>query len=264
MENRCKESKMYNLIIVEDEVNIRDGIEKSVNWEEMGIKVIKSFSNGLEAFKFMTGNVVHIALVDIRMPIMDGLELMKQCRLLKMKTQFIFLSAYDSFEYAQTAINNGAKGYLLKPLKKQEIEEILACVMQEIRAEELAEKNMSDEHEHDEKALSGIPPFVKEAMFYICRNYDEKHTLESISKMLYISPTYFGIVFKKSTGMSFVDYLANIRISKAKEIMSSLSCSIKEVAMKVGYDDYSYFCKVFKKYTALTPLEYRKQILFKA
>jgi two-component system, response regulator YesN len=255
---------MYNLIIVEDEVNIRKGIENNYDWEKMGLRIIGSLSNGLEAFKFMSWNIVHVALVDIRMPVMDGLELLRQCQMLKMKTHFIFLSAYDSFQYAQNAINYGAEGYLLKPLKELELEEIMTGVLHELNLENKMENIEADETQPDEKALSGIPPFVKKAMFYVNENYDEKHTLESISKMLYVSPTYFGIVFKKSTGMSFVDYLAGIKINKAKDIMASLSCSIKEVAMKVGYDDYSYFCKVFKKYTTYTPLEYRKQILFRS
>lgn len=253
---------MYNLLIVEDEENIRKRIESHIDWENIGFKMVGSLSNGLEAFEFISENIVHVALVDIKMPKMDGLELMRQCNMLKITTKFVFLSAFDSFQYAQTAVNLGAKGYLLKPLKQNEAMVIFQKMIRELETGRKIKGQKAVVSKDETEVLSGIPVFVKKAMIYVSKNYEDKHTLESISKILYVSPAYFGIAFKKSTGISFVDYLSNIRVNKAKEILTSLSCSIKDVAMRVGYDDYTYFCKVFKKNTGCTPLEYRKQILF--
>lgn len=255
--------QLYNLLIVEDEDNIRKGIENNNDWESLGFKVVKSVSNGVEAFKFLSNNIVHVTLADIRMPKMDGLELMRQCKMIRLNTYFVFLSAYDSFQYVQTAINHGAKGYLLKPLKKTELESIFRTIVNELDLQYGVDKQYANNILSEDEKISEIPDFVKKAMLYVNENYTEKHTLESMTRLFFISPEHFGTTFKKSTGMSFVDYYTSIKIGKAKEILTYLSCSIKETAKKVGYDDYSYFCKLFKKHTGLTPLEYRRKVLLK-
>jgi two-component system response regulator YesN len=83
--------QLYNILIVEDEDNIRMGIENNNDWEGLGLKVVGSVSNGLEAFEFLSNNIVHVTLADIRMPKMDGLELMRQCKMIKLNTYFVFL-----------------------------------------------------------------------------------------------------------------------------------------------------------------------------
>ena len=254
---------MYNLLIVEDEENIRTGLENNNDWESLRIKVVGSANNGLEAFEFLSSNIVHVALADIKMPKMDGLELMKQCKLIKLNTFFIFLSAYDSFQYAQTAINYGAKGYLLKPLKSSELEHVFKGVVQELDMQFNDYEFQENTCLKEINSTAYIPDFIKKAMIYVNENYAEKHSLDSMSQLFHVSPEYFGATFKNLTGMSFVDYYTSIKISKAKEILTYLSCSIQETAQKVGYDDYSYFCKIFKKYTGFTPLEYRRKIILK-
>lgn len=259
-------NQLYNLLIVEDEDNIRKGIENNNDWEGLGLKVVGSVSNGLEAFEFLTHNIVHVTLADIRMPKMDGLELMRQCKMIKHNTYFVFLSAYDTFQYAQTAINHGAKGYLLKPLKNTELEIIFKNIVDELNIQYRANEQHTDgtlNTLNEDYAITEIPNFVKKAMLYVNENYAEKYNLDSMSEIFYVSPEYFGTAFKKSTGMSFVDYYTSVKMNKAKELLTYLSYSIRDTAKKVGYDDYSYFCKLFKKYTGLTPLEYRRKVLLK-
>jgi len=253
---------MYNLLIVEDEDNIRKGIENNNDWQSLGLKVTGSVSNGLDAFDFLSCNIVHVVLADIRMPKMDGLELMRQCKMIKLCTYFVFLSAYDSFQYVQTAINYGAKGYLLKPLKKTDILNVFKNIIDELDVQ-YGIVGQQDDMLSGYESITGIPYFIKKAMLYVNENYENKHTLDSMSQLLYVSPEYFGITFKKTTGMSFVDYYTSVKMNKAKELMTYLSYSIKETAIKVGYEDYSYFCKLFKKHTGFTPLEYRRKILLK-
>ncbi|MCD9023748.1 response regulator transcription factor [Cohnella silvisoli] len=105
---------MYRLLIVDDEMEIREGLLASP-WGQLGIEVAGSCTHGLEALQFVEENLVHIVLADIRMPFMDGLELMNALKRLHPRILVVILSGYSEFHYAKHAIDHGAVGYLLKP-----------------------------------------------------------------------------------------------------------------------------------------------------
>jgi len=75
-----------------------------------------------------------------------------------------------------------------------------------------------------------------------------------------MSPCYFSVMFKKETGQNFINYLTNIRIEKAKELLRSTNLKSYEIAYQVGYDNPTYFSTVFKKLTGMTPLDYKKDL----
>jgi len=102
-----------------------------------------------------------------------------------------------------------------------------------------------------------IRDVVREAAKYIDLNYNEELTLVSLSAKFFVESSYFSRVFKQETGKNLMIYIANKRIEKAKEIMAQSDISMAEVAFMVGYDDYTYFSKVFKKVTGMSPREYR-------
>ena len=98
---------------------------------------------------------------------------------------------------------------------------------------------------------------VTKAKEYIDTHYDQDLSLESISRQTDISPYYFSKLFKNKTGVTFIDYLTNLRIEKAKELLSDPSRSMKEICSEVGYSDPNYFSRIFKKVTGKTPTEYK-------
>lgn len=100
-------------------------------------------------------------------------------------------------------------------------------------------------------------PVVKAKQF-IDKNYEKPISLESVAKEVYLSPAYFSAVFKKEVGVNFSDYLAQVRIERAKRLLTNIKYSVAEVAAAVGYPDQRYFSRVFKKLTGVNPLEYRK------
>ncbi|NLC67539.1 MAG: helix-turn-helix transcriptional regulator [Clostridiaceae bacterium] len=102
--------------------------------------------------------------------------------------------------------------------------------------------------------------FIVEAKRYIYENLSYKITLEDISDHLHLNPNYFSGLFRKKTGKTFSDYIVEIRMEKARELLINPEYSIKEIATKVGYDDYSYFCKIFKSREGVTPLKYRSRL----
>lgn len=96
---------------------------------------------------------------------------------------------------------------------------------------------------------------------FIDENFDKDISLESVSDVIKVSPFYLSKLFKKETGMNFIDYLTEFRIKKAKEFLSSPTNNVKDVCFMVGYKDPNYFARVFKKVCGITPTEYRDKKL---
>jgi len=92
---------------------------------------------------------------------------------------------------------------------------------------------------------------------YLEKNFDKKISLDDVAAAMRYSTGYLVRVFNFETGMSIFDYLINIRMEKAKKLLEDIQYNVNEVAIKVGYTDVSYFCKIFKKHTNSTPGEYR-------
>lgn len=99
---------------------------------------------------------------------------------------------------------------------------------------------------------------ITEAKNYIQEHYREALKLEEVSRVIGFNATYFSTVFKKETGKSFLDYLTEVRMNKAKQLLCRGDLSVNDVAEEVGYQDLKYFSKLFKKATGISPSEYKK------
>jgi len=103
---------------------------------------------------------------------------------------------------------------------------------------------------------------IVKAVEYIKENYRRELTLEEVSREVNISPHYFSKLFKDEMGENFIDYLTNLRIGKAKDIMKNSLMSVKEICYEIGYGDPNYFSRIFKKAVGVTPTEYRDSLLY--
>lgn len=103
-------------------------------------------------------------------------------------------------------------------------------------------------------------PLTLKIMQYLHSNFQKKITLEDIGKLTFFSPNYCENIFKRETGRSVIDYLLEIRITQAKRMLAQGTYSLVNISEAVGFDDYNYFSRVFKKRTGYTPNEYRKLI----
>ncbi|MCM8901449.1 PocR ligand-binding domain-containing protein [Caldicoprobacter algeriensis] len=97
-----------------------------------------------------------------------------------------------------------------------------------------------------------------EALKYIRENYNKDITLEDVARNVYISPYYLSHLFKEELNITFLEYLTMVRMEEAKKLLKDTSLSIVAIASQVGYEDASYFSKVFKKYVGISPGQYRK------
>ncbi len=126
---------MVRMVIVDDKEDIVRGIEKLGGWGNMGIEVAGTANNGKDALEIIRRTDPHILITDIRMPVMDGLELTEKALQLKPQLKIILLSGYDDFAYAQKAIRLGAQEYLLKPTPIDTIVSAVRKVQHVITAE---------------------------------------------------------------------------------------------------------------------------------
>lgn len=126
---------MIKLLLVDDEAIIREGIVRMIDWARLNIRVTDACDNALSALESMTDEMPDILMTDIKMPGMDGLELVERAMTLNPELQCVILSGHDAFAFAQRAIHMGVRDYLLKPCTKEEMEQALAAVCARLEAQ---------------------------------------------------------------------------------------------------------------------------------
>ncbi|MCR5108632.1 MAG: response regulator [Lachnospiraceae bacterium] len=394
---------MIKLFLVEDEIVMRDGIKKHIDWEKEGIEFVGEASDGELAYPLISERKPDIVITDIKMPFMDGLKLSALVKKILPDTKIIILSGYDEFSYAREAIRLGVTEYLLKPIspaallesirkvrdniindkKKKQSEQSQKAEFEEKEREALKmfseltkhfmEKPSKEEESRDSygevdiskagsvsgknledflktgsindtkdimdriffsigeqnarsmiylnyitmdmyftmlsflKELSVDPSefgencgdindviksirtvddskeflircldFVMEkrdsgsgkkygrilgdAKAYIDEHFsDEDISLNTLADILNISPNHFSAIFSQEMGITFIEYLINKRMDRAKELLMTTDMKTFEVAYAVGYKDPSYFSSTFKKTQGMTVREYRSR-----
>lgn len=120
---------MYKVLIADDEKKICKLIKCLVDWEEKGMEVISVVHSGLEALEIVKAKRPDIVITDIRMPELDGLDLIRELKEAHPDISFVIISGYRQFEYARKALQYGAEDYLLKPIKEKELNQVLDRIL---------------------------------------------------------------------------------------------------------------------------------------
>lgn len=156
------------------------------------------------------------------------------------------------FEKLAKEINEKKEGY--KYLVKMKITELLLY----------AQRIRKDPHCLIGNALleSGRHKKVQEITAYICRNYRKQFSLDNLAEYFFISKSYLSRIFKDVTGVTITEYTNIQRIKYAKGLLENKHCNITRLASDAGFDSITYFERIFKKYTGLSPLEYHKSITY--
>ena len=126
------ESISIRVLLADDEAAIRNGLQNAIPWEQYHAKVVAVASNGQEALDLIRSYLPDLVIIDIKMPQIDGLEVIRQTKAAGITCRFLILSGYDDFYLAQKAIRYGANGYFLKPLKIEEFKDELSRQYAEI------------------------------------------------------------------------------------------------------------------------------------
>lgn len=406
---------MYRLLIVDDEPTIRKGMLSCIDWKKYGIGTIKEANNGADAIKKALSFNPHILLTDIRMPVMDGIELSHNIRKELPNCKIVIMSGYDEFAYAKSLMRMKVTEYLLKPIDENELMLVISRLINEIKEEETQKSNQQaadlllnenlpqlklnfmskildggfsdikellmqasvlnlsipayvcefrtviiaadsfntvtdngdlqeaetlsskiiimaeklinqtasgflcrdtsnnlvgmicgdwgdslnfDSLSYDirylikdrlgittfvsigsavghpseikasykqalselkEKMHKGKRGFVQIALRYVDEHYDQDIGLPDVAEKAFVTPNYLSRMFKEEMNMSFIDYLNQLRVEKAKQLLLHTNLKTYEIAEKVGYKDYKYFSAMLKKLTGFSPREYRRR-----
>ncbi len=369
---------MCRVMVVDDEPLVREAIAHIISSEFDSVYLVGSTGSGEKAVDLALKERPDIIIMDIRLDDQDGFKAIEEIKEFMPGCVMVVISANDSFSYARQALRLGVADYMLKPLNKQDIIDIIdnACLRVETegshtffrwqdkeragnlrtipleysgeipldkerellqyinlknfrqareKLNEICEKISSDffreeikdycreiliviirqifsstsiekleftskfkrdemiaalrnadtgeraqeilqEHfrqllhylERRDKEAADADDIMHKARQYIEENYDSQLNLEEVAGEVGLSSSYFSRSFKKKFGISFTDYLNQLRVDRARRLLQSSSKNISEIAAEVGYNDSNYFSKVFKKEEGLAPTEYRK------
>jgi len=399
--------KYWKVLIADDQPVIREGIREAIDWEAIQMIVVGEAEDGEEALELALEQSVDILLVDLNMPIMNGITLIGHIREQLPECKIVIITGHDEFTYTQKAIRLNVDDYILKPANPEQLKSVLEHVCEELEKtvqeskysqivsnqmmknfsilrqrfclewiggnmeeEEIMEQlqflqlpvecpkqfgiiqcpefyankpllkeqdrqllvfsmenivsellepyqkvvfydysgfmiiclwaDMPEEQASEiQKALkqclkvtpnlyfskakgemtklpdvykeckmmiykdSNISPIVRRAREYIQSHFEEPDiSLESLAQSLQVSPVYLSRIIKQELGMSFVSLIADMRMKKAIQLLTSTDLSILEIAECVGYDSQHYFSTAFKKMMGMPPNQYRKRFIF--
>jgi YesN/AraC family two-component response regulator len=239
-------------MVADDESYMREAMNCLIPWSEIGCELAKVVTNGKELLSEMEGEHPDIIVTDIRMPEMDGLEVCRYVYERCPEVKVIILSAYSDFSYAKTALRYSACEYVLKT---ELFDELPRAVKKAVKSLE-KQKNEIQEAE-GEIGEKGSRKFYKQMQRYIELNYRKNISLTDISQALHANQNYLCRLYKSYSGVNLFDDILHRRIEKAKECLRASEWKIYEVAEYVGFEDPGYFSRVFKKYTGVSPKEYK-------
>lgn len=237
---------MYRVVIIDDNKLIADALAAYPIWKENGCRVEAVCYDSTEGKQAIETILPHIIITDIRMPGLNGLDLIDMVRCVVPKARVIFVSAYDNFEYAQRALRMGAQDYLLKPFSKETISTAVAGAVCYL-----------DEHAKNGVQEETGSPLLKPIVAYINERIDQHVTAEEVARTFYMSTSRLDKLIQKHTGGGFQRLHISLRMKHAKELMKDVRNNIEDVAQKTGYKNYASFYRAFTREYFMSPTEYR-------
>ncbi len=247
----------YRVMLIDDEPWTIVYLKRTFRWEERGFQVVAEVQDAHSALSAAQSLRPDVIFTDIRMPGMTGLELIKAFKACGIASEFVIVSGFAEFTYAQEAIMLGAFEYCLKPINPQQADDLLVRLSDRLGGESQIEQ--ATEITLDCREERNI--HFEDMLSYIETRLHEKLRLKALARQFYMNPNYCCHLFNKHLGKTFSEHLTELRMKEASRILLNKHLTIDEVGRQAGYPDYFYFNKVFKKFYGVTPSEYRKEAL---
>lgn len=226
---------MKRILLVDDEQASSEIIRYFISKNSLPLDIVGEACNGRDAVGKIKNLMPDLVFLDIEMPGLTGLQVMEQINQeLEHKIDFIIITAFDNFAYAQQALRLGAKDFLLKPVMYEQFCETMRRVVG---------------YEYFDN------PAFNQLLAYIEEHYMEELSCSDCARLFNMSQSNIARLFKKYLNVSFTEYYNEVRIQKAKELLER-GMPIKEAASSTGYNNLNYFYRIFKKKYGMPPKEY--------
>lgn len=201
--------------------------------------------------------------MDFDYPDLPGLQLLQKTKRLHPGIPLIMVTEAHSEALAVWAFRNGVRDFLVRPVSGSEAERVIDSLIElGKRKPERREYIYSDAVQvPDEVNFKSVKPSadrIEEAKSYIQKNLGRKIQERVIAEHCNMSPFRFSRAFRKSTGITFQEYVIRARIKESCRLLENPAVSISDVAYAVGFNDSSYFARLFRRYTGQSPSEYRQ------
>lgn len=267
-ENRQNESTAgIQLLIADDEQFIRRGL-LSLDWRSIGVTKVHSADTGEQAREILCSQPVDIAILDIRMPGVSGLELAETIEERALDTRVVLLTGFSEFSYAQRAIHAGVDEYLLKPFGPKEILSVIAKLVHEVEQTREQQRILTAAGWGEESYLdvpsqvggffSNAKGVVNDILMDIANGYAGPISISELADRYHFTENYLSKKLRQETGYSFTDILLALRLmSAARHLVDG--DKVADAATASGFNDQHYFAQVFRRVFKVSPSDWRQQ-----
>jgi len=247
---------MSVVLIVEDEFLELEFIKSIVAEDLFPNDKIITCESGIQAVKLAKQYRPDIIVMDILIPEMDGLQALQEIKKFLPQAGVVILSAYSDFSYAQKAIHLRVQEYLLKPIKPSVFKQVFHDLLTTVAA-----CQVHADEEITEPKINQIY-FIEKSIKYIHDNFKQKLSLQLVASYVFVNPQYFSRIFKKEIGVTYIDYVNRLKIEHACKLLETTSYPAYRISGECGFNDPSYFNRVFVQQMNMTPKAYRREHLY--
>lgn len=250
------------ILLVDDEIIALSALKKRVDWLRYGFTDVLTAQDAASARALFDQHAIDMLLCDVEMPGESGLALVDDVRKAYPATECVMVTCHAEFLYIKQAMKSGVSDYILKPIDYAELEALLTRFAQkkerareEKRMRHITEK-VRETREKDEPVPQGRIDLIKR---YIDEHIGERIYIEDLAKLVHINDQHLMRVFRRETGQSITAYISRQRMQIAGRLLRETDYSISFISDCVGCENDSYFTRTFKRFTGVTPSEYRKR-----
>jgi two-component system response regulator YesN len=247
------------VLVVEDEIWMIEGVKAIFKKYATGFTITGIARDGNEAMLLLKEESFDVMIMDIAMPNMDGLTLLGVMQRHDIKIPVVIITGHSEFQYARIALRHGVVDYLLKPLDRQELLDVMQNLAKQMETanQDDSAQNPSDKLDHFKQGSLLVEKMIE----LIQARYMEDISLSGFADQAGFNSSYLSRLFKLQTGKGFVQYLTEIRMEQARKLLRMGQLNIADISRQVGFWDEKHFSRTFKKTEGMSPVEYRKSDL---
>jgi two-component system response regulator YesN len=244
-------------MLIDGEKAVVEGLKLVIATLLPECKVVGCAYDGDEGFRLGLELRPGIIITDIKMLKVDGLSMIERLQDEGLETQFVILSAYQDFKFTKEGMRLGVRHYLTKPVEEMELQE---CIRKIINSS--IEGAVENEMDTTDAVME--EPNKRDIMLnirqYLADNFGKNEGLRQLSERFNVSFFHLSHLFKEKIGLTCSEYIAHLRVQKAKELLAKTEMKVYEICMAVSLSDPVYFSKTFESIAGCTPRDYRKRI----